>query len=435
MAVAFPTARDVWASLTAREQVCLGVLFDEDERSGGPESWRWLDLGGGARASGSPVQRRLKGAGVPLSGPGRPVERLEGRGLLRTVSEPRRTLVRLTAAGRDAARTAVPARYRRRPPGLLSREAWRCLALIHAAGPGGWPARLMPRRELRCFERHRAALARLADGSGEYFDLRARRPRPLAAGEQVWTLTPAGIDHLDGNVGAYGWLYPDVVAMDPEQPWEREVCRWRRTAEQLPDDVALALEQMEHVWGSAERVVRTARRGGLPSSGQWRSMVFGGLPIPVGGLGPWLPMRELEAELDRNVSAYWSGLERIRWCFASCFTVVAAEVVRAATTGLAPSLASILPLMGMRIAGTGRPLLLPRPATGDPGLDAGVARSHAVATATGATPEDLTELGRHLVELLRRARLGGDGGDARPPRAGGSVDAPAPLVSACLDGL
>lgn len=431
MAGAFPTAQDVWASLTVREQACLGVLFDEDERAGGPESWRWLDLGGAARSGSSSIQRRLRESGMLVSGAGQPVERLGGRGLLRTVREPGRMVVRLTGAGRDAARTAVPARYRRRPPGLLSREAWRCLALIQAAGPAGWPVRLMLRRELRCFERHRASLARVSAGSGEYFDLRARRSVPLAGGEPVWTLTPAGREHFDGNVRAYGWLYPDVIAMDPAQPWERQVSRWRSALEQFPDDVALALDQIEHVWSNAERAVRTARRTGLPSNGQWCCMVLGGRPIPIEGLGSWVPMRELEAELERNVSTYWTGLDRIRWGFASCFAVVAAEVVRAAVTGVSPSLASILPVAGMRIAGSGRPLMLPRPVTGDPDLDAGVARSRAVATAAGATPEDMAELGRHLVELLRRARLADRG--ARRPAAAEPNGAAPPLVSARLD--
>ena len=44
MAAAYPTAQDVWASLSARERAYLAVLFDEDEKAGGPEGWRWLVL-------------------------------------------------------------------------------------------------------------------------------------------------------------------------------------------------------------------------------------------------------------------------------------------------------------------------------------------------------------------------------------------------------
>jgi hypothetical protein len=406
MAAAYPTAEDVWASLSASERAYLAILFDEDEKAGGPEGWRWLDLGGSARRwPRSTIQRRLRESGV--AGTVRPVERLSGRGLLRTVLDSGRMLVRLTAAGRDAARTAVPARYRRRPPGLLSREAWRCLALIHAAGVTGWPVRLMKRRERRCFERHRLPLARVTQGSGDYFDLGARDWRALAAGEPVWTLTSAGRDHIDNHGATYRWLYPEVIAMDPGQPWECQAHAWRLAQEQFPDDIARALDQMEHVWTSAERAVRSAERGGQPSSGQWCYAVLGGLPIQVEGWGSWAPMRELEVELQRTVSTYWAALDSVRWRFASCFTLVATEVAQAAIAGVRPSLASVLPFVALRIGGSGRPLLLPRLATGDPEVDAGIARSRAVATADGATPEDLVELGRHVVELLRRARLVG----------------------------
>ncbi|HEY4025025.1 MAG TPA: hypothetical protein VGO86_01235, partial [Candidatus Dormibacteraeota bacterium] len=104
----------MWASLSVRERVYLAVLFDVDEKAGGPEGWRWLDFGGVPRGSRlNPIQRRLKDAGVLSPGAAEPVERLSGRGLLRIVRESGRMVVRLTAAARDAACTAVPARYLR----------------------------------------------------------------------------------------------------------------------------------------------------------------------------------------------------------------------------------------------------------------------------------------------------------------------------------
>ncbi|MGW7446634.1 helix-turn-helix domain-containing protein [Kitasatospora sp. NPDC054795] len=225
-----PRTRETWDSLNDRQRLYLRELFHEDQEQEKEQVQRRLDgspytpapqwrrflfcLHAPTRAVGyTPVQERLRTAGVHDPGAGASLSALERRGLivrhqdtvyLPSIGEVRRTRVELTRVGRSAARSGLGIERVATPAGLLSEWLWRLLVRIIVQTPisdGDVPGR---------GTHHLAVGHSVRKGVPARGFIEHRQPYGAEGGPHYWYPTRSGLDHAADHLADYQQLYPGV---------------------------------------------------------------------------------------------------------------------------------------------------------------------------------------------------------------------------------
>ncbi|MEN3308979.1 MAG: hypothetical protein V7603_5181 [Micromonosporaceae bacterium] len=241
------TARQAWEHLNERQQAYLLAIYDADQaaevdiadrrrrwqKTPPASEWRWLlyavDAAGLAGDTG--VQAALRRQGKLDPGAGSSLAALRRRGLVQNRGGVQSTMlgtlptveVRLTTAGRAAARAGRGEEPKRRtPPGLLSEWLWRALGTLYRAGGTGtlydhhgWHLpRDHPERGPSW-----AALLQLRDRrDGSYmeeFTTRVANPGFPDRPEHRARISARGRAHYELHYRCYSELYPEVDAVEP----------------------------------------------------------------------------------------------------------------------------------------------------------------------------------------------------------------------------
>lgn len=225
-----PRTRETWDVLNSRQRTYLRELFREDQEQEKEQAQRRLDgssyilasewrrflfcLHAPARVVGyTPVQERLRAAGVHDPGAGASLSALERRGLilchqdtvyLASIGEVRRTRVELTRAGRSAARSGLGVERVAVPDGMLSEWLWRLLVRIIVQSPisdGDVPGR---------GTHHLAVGHSVRKGVPARGFIEHRQPYGAEGGPHYWYPTRSGLRHAADHLDAYQQLHPDV---------------------------------------------------------------------------------------------------------------------------------------------------------------------------------------------------------------------------------
>jgi len=244
-------ARATWDALNRRQRLYLAAIYDADQAAerqvagqrrdwGRPPPasvWRWViysikapkDLVGYTS-----IQDKMRDAGELDSGAGSSLAALRRRGLVQVRDGIKQTIlgdlptveVRLTTAGRAAARAGLDEAPRRRtPPGPLSEWLWGALAKLYRAGNEGTlyghHAYHLPHDDV-----HRGpswnALLQLRDRRDgafmEEFSLNVDKPSAGSGWARVEyrvRATPRARTHYELHYRCYRELYPGVDAVEP----------------------------------------------------------------------------------------------------------------------------------------------------------------------------------------------------------------------------
>lgn len=227
-----PVAQRAWEALNERQRLYLRELFHQDQDQEHEQQQAKRHLGGGPRVPAaewrrflfclhapaslvgySPVQDRLRAAGVHDPGAGSSLGALERRGLVvchrdtvyvAPVGEVGRTRVELTRAGRSAARAGLGVERPAASPGLLSEWLWRVLVRVITRAPisdGDVPGR----------GTHYLAVGHaVSKGVPSRGFIEHRQPYGADGGPHYWYPTGPGISHAADHLALYRELYPGV---------------------------------------------------------------------------------------------------------------------------------------------------------------------------------------------------------------------------------
>lgn len=234
---AWARAAAAWAALNPRQQGYLSATYDADQAAeakvaqirkdwGKPppaSEWRWLIYSIEGPGNHTTIQKTLKAEKKLDPGAGSSLAALERRALIEVRYERIQigyaffdsVQVRLTAAGRAAARAGLGVKAPVRPPaGMMSEWMWATLVRLYPAGDNGLihSGDYDAPRDQRAPSWNALVLLRNRDVPlMEEFSTRGRF-------HEVWRvkLTVAGRRHYEAHHACYGELYPDIDAPAPD---------------------------------------------------------------------------------------------------------------------------------------------------------------------------------------------------------------------------
>ncbi|AHH98278.1 hypothetical protein [Kutzneria albida] len=241
-----------WNGLNLRQQVYLRAIYRAEmvherreldrahtDRRMFPQhrprdEWAWLVFAMSAQADyhQAMIHNEVKAAGELDQGAGSTLKALADRGLIEvegghgrgrrgTVVE--QILVKLTTAGRAAARVDNPARVKP-PKGLLSEWLWEKLAAIAVAEPDGldvdkaggwtWPHHLGPERKGLIEVRTHVEQAPPGHWLWKAIEEGRMPPESVMFKRRRWHLTAAGREHIVQHLNTYRAIFPDVIVSE-----------------------------------------------------------------------------------------------------------------------------------------------------------------------------------------------------------------------------